>query len=269
MSTLKLQPDLILHENVSGFHWPLMLKISGWRFGVACREFSPLDMGFPIHRPRVYSVMHHLSTLNMKCPYDGPAFEHVMFANVVADAGIFYLGVGVSSEHDIQELRDRAARYGRVMSEQSECGSLSSVVLPGPQQVRLAQYKRLIGKGGNSELAFLCNLQQRPSFMKAVTRHMPTLLCNSLIYNTKLDRPTFSVEYFASMGVPTSMEDSDISSVARPLHSDSESHRLSTSDARLLCGNGMHVAAVGGVFLWALSAVEQLPTQASIMESDV
>lgn len=182
-----------------------------------------------------------------------------------------------------QVIREMGARSGRLIPHGME-EKLARACLPGSMAVRLGEYEAVARKKNKTTL-FLSNLQQRPAFSKNITSYVPTLLCQSFLYNSALDRPMARGEYFLVMGMPADAAWRHLSPVAELLAQESETGMgiikpgLSDRESRLLCGNGMHVPCVGSVLLWILATLSRAvqaaedPTRRAIvrgpLESDV
>jgi hypothetical protein len=249
-SAARLAPHVVVHENVARFDWEILrLAFKKDEFTISSRVFAPLEIGFPMNRPRVYSIISNCALVAVEGRFDMHGFEKCFFAKVVANADIYFKEV--LGKRDQEDLVEVARAAGRVL----EVGCASSFgdpsrYLSGSSQVRLLQYKLRVlreSESAEGDPPFLCNLQNRASFSDAVTSYMPTLMCRSLLFNIKLNRLMVSEELYSAIGVPMLADVSPISGLRM------EPEGLSFCHARLLCGSGMHVPSVAAVLLWVLA----------------
>jgi len=259
-SLRKSLPDAILHENVVKFDWRLLIDLFGGSYKARCRSFSPLHFGYPMNRPRIYSALVRLVGWHFHDGYDGPEFEET-FRRIAADGSIYFHDE--LTEYELEVVESMASKVGRclVRPVDGRIGSAAREFLSGVHGVRLSRFEAIAEQRGTKGFEFLTNLQNRPTFHQQITAYVPTLMCSSFIFNSNLNRPMFRDELFLSMGMPVNSQQFERCASIFPLCSSADaSTSLSENDARLLCGNGMHVPSVGTVLFWLLSsATRQTP----------
>ena len=87
--------------------------------------------------------------------------------------------------------------------------------IPAPHSSRLlraSEFRKVAEDRGLVGDVFLCNVAQRHSFSAAVTAYVPTLLCQSVIFNLNLNEPASVSEYCRFMGIPAA--ESGVTTVA-------------------------------------------------------
>ena len=87
---------------------------------------------------------------------------------------------------------------------------------------------------------------------RIISANIPTLLTTSDLWNFKQSRPLEPEEYLASLGIPVFSQ--QLPCALKTLLDDGL--LVSGKEWRRLAGNGMHLAAVGSVIMFALAGSE-------------
>jgi len=212
------QPVFAIHENVVRFPWEKLADLTGNLFTLHPLELCPSKFGWPVRRPRRYTLLVHKSRGVLHRP--------------VTDL-LRVLG----SVEDPQSL---------VSPQLFVWDGSASRVLPPCSQKYLAGYWTLLN--GTRKL-FAVDTSQDPLTRPrhaALTGALPVITCGSRHLYLPLARRCLSgLELLAAQGLP----------VARPLSTAMDAGTLSTSHLSRtalvrLAGNGMHATCIGAVLAW-------------------
>jgi hypothetical protein len=247
-------PHAILLECTPGFE-EHNLQIFEEAYVVQCLDFSPTQLGLPSARPRKYMMLLRREQVCIARPFDEAHFGAAFYRSCDLNSAA-YLCVPDSERYErvIQEFR---ARRGLPMEC---CGRpwLLQEVLPPGMAARLQEYVSMAQQRGLRD--GWVNIMQTPQFMRSIPQVVPTLLQGSVLYNLRQEKVMVASEHLLVMGIAT--EGHGIPGVAtfpcrirRSAASGQRRqslHEVTESAVKRMCGNGMHVAAVGTCLLHLL-----------------
>ncbi len=214
-------------------------------YDVTVLNFSPITLGIPASRPRCYMILVRKGSLQWhpEVVSVGPAvvFNRI-FSRALSAGGEIYLR---APEADLElHVEELAAKRGLAPHKASGRKWRCKQVLPYSQRRRIQLHLESSAPAHAAYPNIFCNLRQSPSF-GSLSAVMPTLLRGSVIYSFQAERVLVAKEHFEVMGYRMFSEPT--AGFAGALDG------LSNCQLRGLAGNGMHLAAISSVLLFALA----------------
>ena len=229
---LKLEPPVVVHENVSGFPLSVLEDLMQEKYVIHHLPVNPCHVGFTcVSRPRVYSVMvsrSRASVANIPTVYK---FVQNFFSSV--GGGLSIRDCCIGSVDEILEEENFCRRTKGLDMVQTPSRSWD-YLLTHHQQRHLTKYREVWQQTCRSDKQQepVFDLSQSPErFLKMTTKdgRFPTFRTNTKIWVDCLSRWLLPVEMAAAM-----------------------SYRVLGPISRQQVGNGMHVANCGVVLAVAL-----------------
>ena len=248
------QPDVILLECTPAFQ-EASLDIFEKMYHIQCLTFSPCSLGFPASRPRKYMLLMHRRKTRIIQPFNKLYFGNLFYRKACMSPDEFLIA---DDTERYAEVIDRLRKQrGLPELNHGHPWLLPEVLAPG-MAVHLRCYKELFGNSG--EETGWVNLGQSATFMSKISTVVPTLLQASQMYSLKQDKVMMAKEHLLVMGVPTVEEKGQRLNVSSfPLKITQDATRSSSAgsiterQAKMLSGNGVHLAAVGTCMMFLFS----------------
>ena len=244
-------PEIVLLECTVLFD-TIVLKIFSSEYLIQCIDFSPREMGIPSSRPRKYMLLTRASKVAMRLPFDRFHFGNLFFANRIASSQMYIV---VSPEFRQAGLINCLRKQrGYLPHLDSEPWTLRQVLAPGTYE-SLQGYRTRAAEVGEKD--GYVNLQQTPGFMQSISPVVPTLLQGSMLYSLARETAFEYPEHLLVMGISSAFvgvdEVAEFPGTMLPDRVVLGCVSISARQARMLCGNGMHLASVGSCLMFALA----------------
>ena len=244
-------PEIVLLECTVLFD-TIVLAIFSGKYVIQCIDFSPSDMGIPSSRPRKYMLLTLISKIALTLPFDRLHFSFLFFAKRFVSSQIYIVVDAEFRQHGV--INNLRKQRGYLTHLDGKQWTLRQVLAPGMLR-SLQGYKRLATESGEEDC--YVNLQQTPDFMKTISPVVPTLLQGSMIYSLAQGIAFEYPEHLLVMGISSGFAGvEDVVVFPGEMLPDRVvlgSNSISARQVRMLCGNGMHLAAVGSCLLFALA----------------
>lgn len=253
---LHFQPSFIVQECTPRFK-PFILehifcRLSGGRYVLQVRNFSPVDLGFPASRPRQYCILTHTQHLKVLLPFADVAVEHIFFRRLQVDATVYFRDVGGPNERQAFRrflMRERGMAF---VDKQKVVKCKTFKLLPPSKVVRFRGYMQLAAKQGVT--AGVVDVNQTVGFSRRISPVIPTLLRSSMLAEISTGEVLLPSAQFDVMGIPLHRPPGveyrpPIASLLPTM-----GHR----DMMRLTGNAMHAAAIGMCLLYVLGCCEYI-----------
>lgn len=222
-------------------------------------ELGPQDLGHPVRRHRMWVSGLLKKALHRSSPMAG--LLDLMQKRVVASPHIYF---ALADKYVDEVVLDRAKKFSKVAAPGNKL--IYSDTMAEYEKVHLDGYMELredmIRKGAITAAdAFICDLAHTPSaHAKIKTAVLPTLTRNHHLWSHFHSRCMVGFESLAAQGIPTrhilkSMCDAGAGDLASHHVWEPKDilNDLTSSTAKTLAGNGMHLAVVGAVLSWTLA----------------
>ncbi len=229
--------------------------------------FSPEYIGTPSRRSRLYTfaALGGVRLPGTESTSDEAAarlFNSIFRCELSCSAGVY---CEADPEAIAEKTRALSEKVGKAEKDE-ETPLCQEDVLPSSWWIRLQEYATLAKQRGlevEQASVALVNLMQRAAHVSSVdTRVAPTLLRSSELWCMRRGRMLLkNPEHFYIMGYPApSAKVPPCLSRFYPFHG----LELSEREAKLLCGNGMQLSALGSVMLMVFA----LPPATRVMTGD-
>lgn len=256
-------PDVVLHECTPLFPvWILELFFEE-HYRIHSRVWCPTDAGIPMRRKRVYTLCFRRGTMMPVAPnyaYDCQGFEDMFFRDVAVDASVFFWAGSKQS----RRMVDCLAHARKIFYESTDDVSVRDVMPPSHVE-RLDAYIRLAKQDVHSaDAAWFANLTQSPDSRKALAKDiLPSMLRGTRTFLLPVGKGEGCARYMepsecmSSLLLPThtwggSATSTDLIGPPHALCFADGISRLSFTQVRALCGNGMSLIQLGACMLVAL-----------------
>ena len=237
--TLVDQPALLVMECVAEFATELLARFSH-TYVIATLDFSPLDLGIPIHRKRKYMMLRHLQHTAAHTDLE-PTFQALFFRHLVANGDLY---MAATTDQLRQEIHAAVIqRLGIDARRPEDLDGHGWEALMAPWQSRCL--KKWLVKVGDHHSGYI-NIGQSVEYMKGeqcIKKWAPTLTTKSMLYSLSARRVVLLREMLLMHGIRDFEFESGVSSNA----------------VRRMAGNGMHAASVGSMLLFALGGCDWTP----------
>ena len=244
-------PEIVILECTVLFD-TTVLRIFSDEYVIQVIDFSPRELGVPSSRPRKYMLLTRTSKIRLHLPFDRFHFGKLFFARRTASSQLYIV---VSDEFRQEGLINSLRKQrGYLKLLDGRPWTLRQVLAPGMFS-RLNGYRTLAAEVGEED-GFV-NIGQSPDFMKTIYPVVPTLLQGSVVYSMAREKVFEYPEHLLVMGISSAFV--GVEAVAEfpgtmlPDRVVLGSVSISARQVRMLCGNGMHLAAVGSCLMFALS----------------
>jgi len=242
-------PDFILHECTEDFDVELLHAIFGNAFVLFTVRFSPVELGIPVSRPRVWTLGFNRARVVCHLPFSRDTFGKFFFRQLLLDGHIFF--EAIPEDIKLRFLQRLAEKQKLAMDVDGEHGVSCRELLPESLHQMLLAYEKHCRKK-KKPLDFIVNLRQKPSFMQGFSSIVPTLLTHtSILWSMRKNCVLPPLGHLDVMGFPVfvKMEGNERSGLEQLALAGG----LSDSEILSLAGNGMVAAAVGSVFMFGLA----------------
>ena len=246
-------PDFILHECTEDFDVQLLHDIFGGGFVLFTVKFSPVDLGIPVSRPRVWTLGFNRARVVCHLPFARETFGKFFFRRLQLDGHIYWQAV--PEEVKLQFLQRLADKQKLAMDIDDDLGVPCRELLAEALHQMLLAYEKQCFKR-SKPLDFIVNLRQKPSFMKSFSIFVPTLMTHtSVLWSMREKFVLPPMGHLDIMGFPVfaHMEMVERSGLEKLALAGS----LRDKEILSLAGNGMVAAAVGSVFMFALATTSK------------
>ena len=240
--------DWLILECTGLFDESGLVPLHPW-YKVVTLKFSPTLLGFPCSRIRKYMLLTRHGVLKWRRQIldvgHMQAFK-MIFSRRVQLGGV---DMARAPAHMVENYKMQLCE-ARGLPPLRSSGRPWSFFQLMPKSIRVAieQYEQMASLRHGVRPRLVCNVRQRPSYMDP-TDMVPALLRRSLLWSLSARRPLLSEEHVEIMGY--SMFDPRPCAIADVLRS------LTDGERRSVCGNGMHVGAIGASLMFLLSGVER------------
>lgn len=242
-------PDIIINECVPA--WPAAAFWQGMLHGLGYShetvQLDPARMGLPCCRPRSYTIVACSSSVAIASLSD--LLLGSTSKRLAMDASAYF-----RAPQDLQLSVKKAMLKKRHinLSDGIAADLPWSRVLCFGSRLRLEDHKRRALEKSDGKPA-LAMVSQTVPFAGSMRSVVPTLLRNSMCFDTTTGRMLLPIEHFVVNGIPLFC---DILTPELVVIPQSAFEDLSISDARQLAGNMMHLASVGCALMAALCCHE-------------
>lgn len=246
--------DLLLHECTVRFRPAVLRQHLGHIYIFFSLIISPHHLGWPVHRPRRYTIGVKKGTL---------LFDHERFGSELnqllrkpsVDCGILYCKTD-TEETDIKMAMSK--RYKKA-SQNSHFFSL----LPAAKQKRVKFYRELpkVKQWLDEGKEVAVDLEQRPGSFPMANYLLPTLLRGSSMYLLQRGAPLSGQDLMMVMGIPVPCRD-HVHHMPGFFKGQGKGSSLSSLNDRAiksLTGNAMHSCVVGCLVLCMLRNARPQP----------
>ncbi|CAE7825327.1 unnamed protein product, partial [Symbiodinium sp. CCMP2592] len=236
------QPDLLLRENVMRFHVEHLMDGLEDLYSAFQFTLSPLDIGWPVRRPRRFTALVHR---RWHCSASQSDFEfHFGASAAMTGSDLLAMPPNIVEEYFRNKLRQKLCHKEGLL----EAADFRRVLTPR-QRKMLEEFEELAAKdGGELGEDFLVDLSQ--------TAEWTTVANSAPIWSHKLQRTALPAEHMLLQGVPL-LEDK---SPWKQFVLDKAVDPCFDSMFLNLSGNAMHRAVIG---TWAAYIVGSLSPCAS------
>jgi hypothetical protein len=236
------EPDLVINECTPSYDVSVLQQALP---SFDCRHlyFGPHDLGLPVSRDRVYSILANLSTLTQTVPWTDELFKST-FGRVCIQDGTMFL---TATPEQRKDFMDRVAMH-RKIPPRSDGGTWSAKhVMPVGHRQRLDVLMKAMDQKGETSL--FIDVTQSFKFRRA-SDLIPCLMTRSWIYVTTLDTFLSPLEALSVQCLPYALPENDP-------HRHLSAYQHTFDDAtdkvlRQVSGNGMVLPCVGTVLIAAL-----------------
>ena len=242
-------PDFILHECTEDFDVELLHNIFGSAFVLFTVRFSPVELGIPVSRPRVWTLGFNRARVVCHLPFSRDTFGKFFFRQLLLDGHIYF--EATPEDIKLRFLQCLAEKQKLAMDVDGELGVACRELLPEALHQMLLAYEKHCRKK-KKPLDFIVNLRQKPSFMQGFSSIVPTLLTHtSILWSMRKNCVLPPLGHLDVMGFPVfvKMEGNERSGLEQLALAGG----LSDIEILSLAGNGMVAAAVGSVFMFGLA----------------
>lgn len=220
------------------------------RYEMQSRVFSPTDLGIPASRPRQYAIITATSVISCVLPFASEEFEDMFFRDMQLTGSIFFNRIGGPVERKQFKLHLMEQR-GLMLRNQSIASVAWADVLSAGNRMRLKGFIKLAKKKFGFPQGIV-DVMQNSSYSSGLPSVVPTLRRKGTVMDLSSMRPLLPAAHFDVMGIPLhgSEHCSHHSPLARFVPT------LSFSQMQELCGNAMHLSAVGLCITYCLACTQ-------------
>ena len=255
-----VRPHHLINECTPRFPEDFWKQMMGEETPVCPVNFSPIDLGMPVARPRqyVHVVLKKRSALSV--PLTQENFAKVAFRSLRSYGSLYAL----APESLVKEFLDDLAGERMIQPRANGKSYMCQAIMDTADRVRMEGYRTRAQEVGFHPRSELCaNVRQSANFFTSLATHVPTLMRNCQVYVFRHERLLMPLEKLACQGFPLFLPPD--SEYAGLLGIDEGylkglPKRVSSS----ICGNGMAISAVGSVLLFRDHALRR---QASVRDS--
>ena len=258
-STAAACPDLIVGECTTRFDVATLIEVIGENYVVQELTFTPVQLGYPISRPRQYVVAIRRVCQRSRFSPTLPALKSIFGRALAADARVFFRA---------PESRVAAAKADLAQRQHVSETLAWSELLSSEKRLRLEEFTRQACERGYT--FFVVDLNQRPTFFQVTDKVCPSMLRRSYMYGRRVNgRPNSTnevnrimvlEEHFATEILPVLLPHTHPLTQILPsllrYRATSTCKDISASTYKSMAGNGMVLPAVGAVLLLSLLGVE-------------
>ena len=239
---------MAIHECTPLFTEWVLHRVLGDLYYIECKVFCPTDLGMPSQRRRKYTLLRLKSAVVRHLMFGGENsdFERLTFRSVVLPGDIYCQASPKQWDSFCVETALAAGATTR------NCASLDRArgLVSDARRRRWSAYERLhedpkyLGKD-RADIS-----QNATTSFRVLSANVPTLCRNSDLVNLKLGRVFHPLEYTHALNIPIFGKEEDIC-VTRGIF-----ERLSPVQVSHLAGNGMNLAQIGSIIMFALAGSE-------------
>ena len=211
-----------------------------------------------------FTIMLLKSALSLRRPFSLAGFGGVFFKRCAATGHLYIC----APPEFVQRYASQLAAKRHVPEVQPDGSEwpMRQLLREGSHE-RLLAYEKACRKQRRAR-KFIVNLCQNFAFSKGIGEIVPALLTStSLLWDMQAERPFTPEEYLVIQGIPVSAPGRDSAS-RFSIETLALTGELAPDQVRHLCGNGMHLAAVGSVLLFALAMAAPVPSHSAGAEDD-
>ena len=238
-------------------------------------RFSPVDLGIPVARQRVYAWFRNIGTTSSL--FDGKGNPHHCFADIffrkcIGNASMFLLVSDEVRQAHKLAWQQRRADVVSLDTDEEDNAFASRAVVDGfgpfgysSLKMRLEDFKHKAEKVGMRDDVHIQNLFNNAGFIFNKTNMVPTLLQHSLLYDLKTSQEILPIEHLMMQGFPVPGYCTEECSRHFPFpvivsdrpHAGDEF--LSDKEIRSLAGIGFHWSQIGAFVTWVMCTSKFLP----------
>eukprot|EP00971_Amphidinium_carterae_P008542 168564-Amphidinium_carterae.2 len=250
-------PDIIVQECTRNFDVTGFTNCIAARYEVQRAMFSPVDLGFPVHRSRSYTLSFRKDRYSSIVPLS--ELESLAFRAMRADARMYLRAPGSMIVDAALQLRSRRRKDA---DSESALQKHTDVMTDATKK----RWQELVETAKAAGLEFaLADVTQHVSFHGALSTNMPCFTTTSELWVTNVadgweaGRPICSYELLGALGWPVLLpgehELSDVLPYTLRFAVLQAGENMNMKSLQSFVGNGMHVSQVVAMFLWALFGV--------------
>ncbi len=242
-STGKVCPHLFVNECVPSFDAMSILPMFLQNTEFSSVVFGPDDLGIPAKRDRRYTIGWRKDFWRPAIALDSKNFKTVAGRVVKVDGRIFMR----ASADQVREYNNRLAAARHLPAPEDGESYRCLDVMRSADRLRLERCVE-----GSARENLFWDVTQGHMRPRSQTRCIPTLLRNSLIFETSTSRLILPFEMLCAQCLPFSLPEGNEFAKFQPVSLDLL-EALGDRTVRHLAGNGMTLPAVGSIILTGLA----------------
>jgi hypothetical protein len=259
--TAYLAPDVVLHECAGNFP-PDLLEVffdaEKWDMHTIA-PLSPDFFGWPVNRPRRYTVIFNKETV--RSTFDLQKFAQLFQRRVITTGDVFFVASDALLSREVQRLAKR-----RKCSPALASGphfNWASLYAPCTDRILKAHEQHRV-ENNIVHQQYFCDLDQNMGMSSKAGSHIPSLLRHGHVWSFSKQRHMVEEEHLLAHGFP-SMEACG-TKWRLPWLEAFESESCKEADRKSLVGNSMHLAVMTSMLGYVLATTRKI-NQAALLFS--